>query len=83
MFRILIILIPLVACVGATVVALKLPSIGSEEEHFKKLVFGSIAAGLVFSGITWWQADAGWATRMPRIATSWLSGSPLLIRRAA
>lgn len=55
MFRALVILIPVVACVGTTVIALRVPAMGSEEEHFRKLVAGALAAGLVFSGITAWQ----------------------------
>ena len=44
MFRTLVILIPVVACVGATVIALKLPAMGSEEEHFKRLVAGAASS---------------------------------------
>lgn len=51
MSRFLIILLPLILTVGATILALRIPHEGS---YIQKAVTGAIVVGLFFSGITWW-----------------------------
>ncbi len=46
-----VVAIPFLVAVGATVLALKLP----HERHYWKFVWGAIALGVVFSGLTYWQ----------------------------
>lgn len=47
----IVVAIPFLVTVGATVLALKLP----HERHYWKFVWGAIALGVVFSGLTYWQ----------------------------
>ena len=47
----LVVAVPFIVTVGATVLAPKLP----HERYYWKFVWGSVAVGLLFSGLTFWQ----------------------------
>src|SRR5512135_2004336 len=55
MFRLIVIFLPCLIAVAATVIAYKLPRIGSESQHLRRLVLSAALVGLLCSALTWWQ----------------------------
>ena len=55
MFRLFVILIPIIVAVGCTALVLKLPQRGRDQDRFARLVTGAFAIGVFFSILVWWQ----------------------------
>ncbi len=55
MFRLFVVLIPILVALGCTGLALKLPTEGSEQDRAMRLLAGAFVIGLFFSGVIWWQ----------------------------
>jgi hypothetical protein len=55
MFRLLVVLLPLLLAVGCTVLAMKMSEEAPKEDLATRLLIGAFALGAVCSVLTWWQ----------------------------